>query len=44
VIANDTVTRGEIVKATVTHLLGIQFKDNRLPLRCYDLSGLLTPP
>ena len=43
VIANDTVTRGEIVKATVTHFLGIQFKDNRLPLRCYDLSGLLTP-
>ncbi len=43
VIANDKVTRGEIVKATVTHLLGIAFKENRLPLRCYDLSVLLTP-
>ncbi|VDC19195.1 hypothetical protein [Pseudogemmobacter humi] len=43
VIANDKVTRGEIVKATVTHLLGIEFKENRLPLRCYDLSVLLAP-
>ena len=43
VIANDKATRGEIVKATVTHLLGIEFKENRLPLRCYDLSVLLTP-
>ena len=43
VIANDKATRGEIVKATVTHLLGIAFKENRLPLRCYDLSVLLTP-
>lgn len=42
-IANDKATRGEIVKATVTHLLGIAFKENRLPLRCYDLSVLLTP-
>jgi hypothetical protein len=42
VIANDKATRGEIVKATVTHLLGIAFKENRLPLRCYDLSVLLT--
>lgn len=43
VIANDKATRGEIVKATVTHLLGIAFKENRLPLRCYDLSVLLPP-
>jgi len=43
VIANDKVTRSEIVKATVTHLLGIEFRENRLPLRCYDLSVLLTP-
>ena len=43
VIANDKATRGEIVKATVTHLLGIEFKENRLPLRCYDLSVLLKP-
>lgn len=43
VIANDKVTRGEIVKATVTHLLGIEFKENRLPLRCYNLSVLLAP-
>ncbi|RDD72121.1 hypothetical protein [Paracoccus versutus] len=43
VIANDKVTRSEIVRATVTHLLGIGFKENRLPLRCYDLSVLLAP-
>lgn len=43
VIANDKETRGEIVKATVTHLLGVEFTDNRLPLRCYDLSVLLKP-
>lgn len=43
VIANDKATRGEIVRATVTHLLGIEFKENRLPLRCYDLSVLLAP-
>ncbi len=43
VIANDKVTRMEIVKAAVTHLLGIEFKENKLPLRCYDLSVLLTP-
>lgn len=43
VIANDKVTRSEIVRATVTHLLGIEFKENRLPLRCYDLSVLLNP-
>lgn len=43
VIANDKLTRVEIVKAAVTHLLGIEFKENRLPLRCYDLSVLLTP-
>jgi hypothetical protein len=27
VIANDKATRSEIVKATVTHLLGIEFKE-----------------
>lgn len=43
VIANDKVTRSEIVRATVTHLLGIDFKENHLPLRCYDLSVLLAP-
>ncbi|MEG4644620.1 hypothetical protein VB636_17895 [Paracoccus sp. APAP_BH8] len=43
VIANDKATRSEIVKATVTNLLGIAFKENRLPLRCYDLSVLLAP-
>jgi hypothetical protein len=43
VIANDKATRSEIVRATVTHLLGIEFKENRLPLRCYDLSVLLNP-
>jgi len=43
VIANDKVTRSEIVKATVKYLLGIDFKENRLPLRCYDLSVLLKP-
>jgi hypothetical protein len=43
VVANDKVTRQEIVKAAVQHLLGIEFKDNRLPLRCYDLSVLLKP-
>ncbi|MCI5076819.1 hypothetical protein [Oricola sp.] len=43
VIANDKATRSEIVRATVTHLLGIAFKENRLPLRCYDLSVLLNP-
>lgn len=43
VVANDKATRGEIVKATVTHLLGIAFKENRLPLRCYDLSVFLNP-
>ncbi|NPD18846.1 hypothetical protein [Alterinioella nitratireducens] len=43
VIANDKLTRIEMVKAAVTHLLGIEFKENRLPLRCYDLSVLLTP-
>ena len=43
VIAHDKVTRQEIVKAAVTHLLGIEFTENRLPLRCYDLSVLLTP-
>lgn len=43
VIANDKATRNEIVKAAVTHLLGIEFKENRLPLRCFDLSVLLSP-
>lgn len=43
IVANDKLTRIEIVKATVTHLLGIEFEDNRLPLRCYDLSVLLKP-
>ena len=43
VIANDKATRSEIVRATVTHILGIEFKENRLPLRCYDLSVLLAP-
>lgn len=43
VVANDKATRSEIVKATVTHLLGIEFKENLLPLRCFDLSVLLTP-
>ena len=43
VIANDKLTRVEIVKAAVTHLLGIEFIENRLPLRCYDLSVLLAP-
>jgi hypothetical protein len=42
-IANDKATRSEIVKATVTQLLGIAFKENRLPPRCYDLSVLLAP-
>ena len=43
VVANDKVTRQEIVKGAVQHLLGIEFKDNRLPLRSYDLSVLLKP-
>lgn len=43
VIANDKVTRLKIVKAAVTHLLGLEFNENQLPLRCYDLSVLLTP-
>lgn len=43
VIANDKQTRIEIVKAAVTHLLGIEFREDRLPLRCYDLSVLLSP-
>lgn len=43
VIANDKATRQEIVRAAVTHLLGIEFQDSRLPLRRYDLSRLLTP-
>lgn len=43
VIANDKTTRQEIVRAAVTHLLGIEFQDSRLPLRRYDLSRLLTP-
>lgn len=43
VVASDKETRLEIVKAAVTHLLGIEFRENRLPLRRYDLSVLLTP-
>ncbi|MDP2738786.1 MAG: hypothetical protein Q8O82_08820 [Pseudorhodobacter sp.] len=43
VVAGDKETRLEIVQAAVTHLLGIEFKENRLPLRRYDLSVLLTP-
>jgi len=43
VIANDKVTRREIVKAAITHLLGITFEERHLPLRQYDLSVLLTP-
>lgn len=43
VVASDRDMRLEIVKAAVTHLLGIEFKENRLPLRRYDLSVLLTP-
>ena len=43
VVAGDKGTRLEIVQAAVTHLLGIEFKENRLPLRRYDLSVLLTP-
>ncbi len=43
VVAGDKAMRLETVKAAVTHLLGIAFKENRLPLRRYDLSVLLTP-
>ena len=43
VTANDKVTREEIVTAAVRHLLGIEFKGDRLPLRRYDLSVLLAP-
>lgn len=43
VVAGDKETRLEIVKAAVTHLLGIEFTENRLPLRRYDLSVLLVP-
>jgi hypothetical protein len=43
VVAGDRAARSEIIKATVTHLLGIAFEENRLPLRCYDLSVLLAP-
>ncbi|WP_397541670.1 hypothetical protein [Roseovarius salis] len=43
VVAHDKATRLEIAKSAVTHLLGIEFKENRLPLRCYDLSVLLAP-
>lgn len=43
VVADDKETRLEIVKAAVTHLLGIEFTENRLPLRRYDLSVLLVP-
>jgi hypothetical protein len=43
VVAGDKATRLETVKAAVVHLLGIAFKENRLPLRRYDLSVLLTP-
>ncbi|KGJ18772.1 hypothetical protein [Paracoccus sanguinis] len=43
VIASDQNTRGEILKATFAHLLGVEFKENRLPLRRYDLSVLLKP-
>lgn len=43
VVAGDKATRLEIVKAAVIHLLGIAFKENRLPLRRYDLSVLLAP-
>ncbi len=43
VVTGDRATRSEIVRATATHLLGIAFEENRLPLRCYDLSVLLAP-
>lgn len=43
VVATDQVTRREIVKAAITHLLGITFEERRLPLRSYDLSVLLKP-
>ena len=43
VVAGDKDTRLEIVKAAVTYLLGIEFTENRLPLRRYDLSVLLVP-
>nr|WP_221238520.1 hypothetical protein [Roseospira visakhapatnamensis] len=43
VIAHDKATRQEIVRAAVTHLLGIKFKENQLPLRRYDLLMLLKP-
>lgn len=43
VVAGDKETRLEIVKAAVTYLLGIEFTENRLPLRRYDLSVLLLP-
>ena len=43
VVAGDKATRLETVKAAVVHLLGIAFEENRLPLRRYDLSVLLTP-
>ena len=43
VVANDKATRLEIAKSAVTHLLGIEFTENRLPLRYYDLSVLLAP-
>ncbi len=43
VVAGDKATRLEIAKSAVTHLLGIEFREDRLPLRCYDLSVLLAP-
>lgn len=43
VVANDKPTRLEILKAAFTHLLGIEFRENRIPLRSYDLSVLLAP-
>lgn len=43
VVASDKGTRLEITKSAVAHLLGIEFKENRIPLRRYDLSVLLAP-
>jgi len=44
VIANDKATRGEIVKATVTHLLGIAFKERRAGPGSRSARASATPP
>jgi len=43
VVANDRESRAEMAALLARHLLGIEFRSEKVPLRRYDLSVLLRP-